>query len=597
MSFCLVQALTGLAEACSLFLVACGLSLIFGVTRILNFAHGAFYMLGAYGAYVSISALGGVLGFWPALLVACVAVAALGAIVEMTVLRRVYQAPQLLQLLAAFGVTLVLEDGVRLLFGAEDLVGPRAPGLSGSVSVFGLPFPIYDCALILIALFVLIALWGILKYTRFGLCLRAATQDREMTAMLGVDTRWLFTGVFAFATFLAALGGALALPHEAASHDMDMPALTDALVVIVIGGLGSLPGTFLASILVAEMKAFGILVAPGLSLVLEFVVMACVLVLRPQGLLGQALETEPPPVVVESDRLWPIVMLGLGAAILPFISGNYALNIATEVVIFALYAVSLQCLVGGAGLVSFGHAAYFGLGAYGAALAVTHLHGGLVIALCCSTLIALCAGLLFGGVCIWGSRAACPMLTLAFAKILWALAMQDEGVTGGDNGLIGIWAPLSPRLFFWFCLGLCGLAIVCLRTLWLSPFGHALRALRDHEVRAQALGIPRFFLQWAAFAVTAAFAGLAGGLFVFLKGSVFPDVLSITLSVEGLVMILLGGMETITGAIVGAILFRTLTIMVVSSTDYSRLVIGGLIVILSMTCRRGVAGLLTVRRA
>ena len=165
MSFYIVQFITGLASACSLFLVACGLSIIFGVTRIVNFAHGAFYMLGAYVAYTAIERLGPTIGFWPSALVACLVVAAIGAVTEMTLLRRIYDAPELFQLLATFGITLAVEDLVLLIWGPNELLGPRAPGFKGAVDILGQPFPTYDLLLIALAPTVLIALWLLFRRT------------------------------------------------------------------------------------------------------------------------------------------------------------------------------------------------------------------------------------------------------------------------------------------------------------------------------------------------------------------------------------------------------------------------------------------------
>ena len=158
----ILQFLTGLSNAASLFLVASGLSLIFGVTRIVNFAHGAFYMLGAYLAYSLTTRWESAFGFWAALLVSAAIVAVCGALLEILLLRRIYRAPELLQLLATFGVTLVVEDGVRLIWGPEDLVGPRAPGLSGAVQILGRPFPAYDLVLIALGPAVLGMLWLLL---------------------------------------------------------------------------------------------------------------------------------------------------------------------------------------------------------------------------------------------------------------------------------------------------------------------------------------------------------------------------------------------------------------------------------------------------
>lgn len=209
-----VQFLNGLAEASSLFLVAAGLSLIFGVTRIVNFAHGSLYMLGIYMAYSTVQFMGGsALGFWAGLIVAALLVGALGALLEIVLLRRIYKAPELFQLLATFALVLVINDGALAVWGPEDLLGPLAPGLNGSISIAGRFFPVYDLVLIVIGPVVLGLLWLLLTRTRWGVLVRAATHDRQMLGALGVNQAWLFTGVFALGAFLAGLGGAVQLPR------------------------------------------------------------------------------------------------------------------------------------------------------------------------------------------------------------------------------------------------------------------------------------------------------------------------------------------------------------------------------------------------
>ena len=285
--FYLVQALTGLSSASALFLVASGLSIIFGVTRVVNFAHGSFYMLGAYVAYTLIEHLGGAVGFWAAVLLAGVAVGIIGVVVELLVLRRVYQAPELFQLVATFGVILVIQDLALLVWGAEDLFGPAAPGLEGTVNILGTRLPEYDLALIVLSLVVLGALWLLFQRTRWGTLVRAATEDREMVGALGVNQAWLFTGTFFLGSMLAGLGGAAQLPKGGADLLMDFNILAAVFVVVVVGGMGSIPGAFLAAVLISELGAFGILVIPQSTLVLMFVVMAVVLIFRPWGLLGR----------------------------------------------------------------------------------------------------------------------------------------------------------------------------------------------------------------------------------------------------------------------------------------------------------------------
>src|SRR3954470_11770639 len=293
-----VQLLNGLAGASSLFLVGAGLSLIFGVTRIVNFAHGSFYMLGIYVAWSVVRWAGGGVWFWPSLLAASVLVGLLGAVVEMTLLRRIYRAPELLQLLATFALVLVIKDATLWIWGPDELLGPREPGLKGSIEILGRRFPTYDLFLIAVGPIVLGALWLLFTRTRWGTLVRAATQDREMVSALGVNQVWLFTSVFALGAMLAGLGGALQLPREPANLDMDLFTIGTAFVVVVVGGMGSIPGAFVAALLIAELKAlciwlglvdvFGIPVSfSKLTLVVEFLVMAVVLVVRPWGLMGR----------------------------------------------------------------------------------------------------------------------------------------------------------------------------------------------------------------------------------------------------------------------------------------------------------------------
>ena len=603
MEFFVVQALTGLASAASLFLVASGLSIIFGVTRIVNFAHGAFYMLGAYAAFTFTDRWTGAFGFWGGVLLASLAVAVVGALVEMILLRRIYRAPELFQLLATFGVTLMVEDLVVLIWGPEDLIGPRAPGFKGAVEVFGQLVPTYDFLLILLGPAVLGLLWLLFHTTRWGILVRAATQDRDMVAALGVNQKWLFTSVFALGVFLAALGGALQIPRNAVSHTMDLSIIVEVFVVVVIGGLGSVTGAFVAAVLVSELNAFGILVLPKISLVLVFLVMAIVLVLRPWGLFGRP-EGPPRSAGGLSIRPWrpfsAAERLAVGASVLvaaslPLFLGNYMLTVGAEIFVFVLFAASLHFLMTVGGLASFGHAAYFGLGAYGAAFMVKLMGAPMEVALLVGPLMGLMGAVVFGWFCVRLSGVYFAMLTLAFAQIAWSIAFQWVEVTGGDNGMLGIWPAAwaaTPRGFFWLALGVAVVGVALLRMLVFSPFGYSLRATRDSVLRAEAIGLDRMRLQWSAFIIAGTFAGIAGALFAFLKGSVFPDNLGIPNSVDGLVMVLLGGVETVSGAVIGAIIYKALAIWLMSQTDLSKLVLGAVIVVIVLAFPKGVVGFL-----
>ncbi len=589
----LIQFMNGLAGASSLFLLAAGLSLIFGVTRIVNFAHGSLYLLGMYLAVW----LSERVGFWVALPGAAAIVAAAACAVEFFLLRRIYKAPELMQLLATFALVLLIRDFALWTWGPEDMLGPRAPGLRGAVEIAGQAFPQYDLFLIVLGPAVFGLLHWMLTRTRWGILIRAATQDREMAGALGVNQRLLFTGVFTLGAALAGLGGALAIPREPASVAVDLAAISDAFVVVVVGGLGSVPGAFLAALLIGEVKAFCIGFGfSKLTLAVEFAVMALVLVLRPWGLLGKPQPPQRAPGGAEPPlpALRPLLFAVLAAALLgiPLLAGGYALVLMIDILVFALFAVSLHFLIGPGGMLSFGHAAYFGLGAYGAGVLALRAGLPMEIALAAAPLIAAAAALLFGWFCVRLSGVYLAMLTLAFAQIAWSVTFQWDRLTGGSNGLIGVWpAPwLASRPAYYLLTALlCGAGIALLWRVLHAPFGLALRASRDSPLRADAIGIDVRAVQWAGFTLAGALAGLAGGLYAFSKGSISPEVLSVPRSVDGLVMVLLGGLQTLTGPVWGAALFTWLEDAVSRGFDYWRAAIGAVILLLVLVFPGGVA--------
>ena len=609
----LAQLLNGLASASSLFLVSVGLSLIFGVTRTINFAHGSFFMLGAYIAFSSVEVLQPVIGFWPALLLAPLACAALGALTEIGLLRRIYQAPELFQLLATFALVLVIKDAALWLWGPEELFGPRAAGLEGSVEILGRQFPTYDLLLMAVGPLVLLGLHLLLTKTRFGTLVRAATQDREMVGALGVNQAWLFTAVFALGTLLAGLAGALQLPREPASLEMDMTTIGAAFVVVVVGGMGSIPGAFVAALMIAEIKAIciwlGVQEIAGvevsfskLTLVVEFLVMAVVLVWRPWGLMGKPQAAarhggQPEQPLRAAGRSGAIAwgMLVLALLVMPLLvgEGSYTTVLLTDMLIAALFAASLHFILGPGGMHSFGHAAYFGLGAYGAALAVRALDLPMEAALLFGPLTAAAGALLYGWFCVRLSGVYLTMLTLAFAQITWAIVFQWDGFTGGSNGLTGVWPSAwasSSAHFYWLALVLCAGGVYLLRRMLFSPLGYALRAARDSALRADAIGLDVRRIQWTAFVIAGAFAGVAGALFAFSKGSVAPDSLSVTKSVDGLVMVLLGGIQTLAGPVVGSAVFTWLHDTVARNTDYWRAMMGSIMLVLVLLFPQGISG-------
>jgi branched-chain amino acid transport system permease protein len=434
-----------------------------------------------------------------------------------------------------------------------------------------------------------------------------------MVGALGVNQALLFTAVFTAGSLLSGLGGALQLAREPANLAMDLTVIGDAFVVVVVGGMGSIPGAYLAAIIIAEVKALCIAIGvvhiggidvnfSKLTLVAEFIVMAAALILRPHGLLGRTLVapraasgTEPPlrPASKPFSVGAVVLLVALIALTAAHASSPYTLVLGTDVLIAVIFAASLHFIMGPGGMHSFGHAAYFGLGAYGVALLVKFLQVSMPPALVVAPVAAGLGALLFGWFAVRLSGIYLAMLTLAFAQIVWSIVFQWQDFTGGSNGVLGIWPspPFDePWRFYLLTLAVAAAVVVALRTILFSPFGYAMRAGRDSPLRAEAIGIDVKLIHWIAFAVASAAAGLAGGLFAFAKGSISPETINVGRSIDAIVMVLLGGLESLSGPLAGAAIFATLQDTVMRQTEYWRALLGGIILVLVLVFPGGIAG-------
>jgi len=287
-AFVAVQCLNGLTQAMFLFLIASGLTLIFGVLGVLNFAHGSLYMLGAYLSYTIASLfVGRPSAFWVALVLGSLGVALAGGPIEAVFLRPVYRREELDQLLVTYALVLIIGDVVKFAWGPDNRSISRPAILAGSVLIGGRDFPTYNLVVIALGPLVAAALWLLLTRTQFGRLIRAAASDREMVGVVGADVSRLFTGVFVLGAWLGGLGGGLAAPVGAIYPGMDVEVIAESFIVVVVGGMGSLTGTLLGSIIIGQLNAFGILFFPRFALLFVYVLMVVVLVVRPWGLLGK----------------------------------------------------------------------------------------------------------------------------------------------------------------------------------------------------------------------------------------------------------------------------------------------------------------------
>ncbi|MCC8969341.1 branched-chain amino acid ABC transporter permease [Bradyrhizobium brasilense] len=296
MTIFVIQLLNSLFYAAVLFLIAAGLSLIYGVMRIVNLAHGSLYALGAYvSAWIVGSAVGhapegnlGLAGMLLLLPLGAIAVAAVGALIEPTLLRPLYRRSEEYHLLVTFGLLMILEDLMKLLFGRTPLSAGAIMDRMGSIPVGRLMYPTYNLFVVAIGLAAAIGLWAFIYRTKFGVILRATSQDRRMAAALGIDVSRVYVQAFAIGCFMAGLGGAVVVPAQAAVLGLGIEVLILAFVVVVIGGLGSLQGALVGALIVSFVRTAGIQFFPEIELAVLYLIAAAVLLIRPTGLFGKA---------------------------------------------------------------------------------------------------------------------------------------------------------------------------------------------------------------------------------------------------------------------------------------------------------------------
>ncbi|MEO7399594.1 MAG: ABC transporter permease, partial [Polaromonas sp.] len=440
----------------------------------------------------------------------------------------------------------------------------------------------------------------------FGQRLRAATQDRDMLAALGVNPRPLMLGAVVLGCALAGLGGALQLPREPAHLQMDMNVIVETFVVVVTGGLGSIGGAFVAALLIGLVHAFGTVLFPQATLVIVFLTMAVVLVFRPQGLNGMAAALhESAGGAREAAQkfrglrlgwrwtsvLVPLFMLLAGLA---WSGGPYWQTLAADALILMIFGISLQSMMALGGLVSFGHAAFFALGAYGAALSNSLWGVSLPVALAAGCGAALVVAAVFGTAVVRSAGVYLAMLSLALAQVVWAGATQWVSLTGGDNGLIGLTlvGDEGRPVFHGLLVALALVSVLALRWLARSVMGAALQAVRDAPLRAAASGLSAGWLKYRIFVESAALAGLAGGLFAAHKGAVFPSLAAVSTSVDALLVVLLGGVHQLWGAVVGSAVLTYAGAELGRDVAYWRGLLGVFIMLIMVAAPSGLLGLL-----
>jgi branched-chain amino acid transport system permease protein len=568
-----------------LFLIAAGLSLIFGLMNVVSLAHGSFFMLGAYFG-LSIFRITG--SFWWALVLAPIPVIALGVLMELLFLRPLYRRGHLDQVLLTFGFTFVFLDLVQTLWGRTVLRLPVPDALQGTVQIGLGVFSAYRLCLIGFGFAIALLLWLFLERSRIGAMVRAGVDNAVMAAGLGANIPALFTGIFGLGVALAALGGIAAAPVIGLYPGMDSEILIPAFIVIVIGGMGSLRGAFVGSLLIGVADTFGKAYFQSIALFLIYLAMTAVLLIRPQGLFGikytdiaiaPAIATTSRPSTVQRSAVEFLVLLALLA--LPFLLTDYPRALISEIFIFAIFAMSLDLLLGFTGLMSLGHAAFFGLGAYAVAVLGTQFGVDAWLGVAAGIVVAGCGAALIGFFCVRTGGIPFLMLTLAFSQLVFSVALKWRDVTGGSDGIAIAERPgflgydLSHALVMYFmALSFFTLTYWGLRRLLNAPLGHAFVGIRENEQRMMAIGYPTRAYKLLSFTIAGAIAGLAGGLYAIFNGFISADAVYWTASGDILIMTMLGGAGTLIGPALGAAIVLLMKNVVSSYSEHWLAIIG-----------------------
>src|SRR6516225_6080079 len=585
MQLLVAQLLNGLVYGVLLFLMAAGLSLIFGLMNVVSLAHGSFFMLGAFFG-LSVFKLTG--SFLLALVLAPIPVVALGVLMELFFLRPLYRRGHMDQVLLTFGFTFVFLDLVQTLWGRMVVRLPAPEALQGTIEIGLGVFSAYRLFLIALGFAIAVLLWLFLERSRIGAMVRAGVDNAIMAAGLGANIPALFTGIFGLGVALAALGGIAAAPVLGLYPGMDTEILIPAFIVIVIGGMGSLRGAFAGSLLIGIVDTFGKAYFQSIALFLIYLAMTAVLLIRPEGLFGTSSSgvAIAPAVTTTSAPTTPhtraAALLALLALIgLPFLMTDYPRALTSEIFIFAIFAMSLDLLLGFTGLMSLGHAAFFGLGAYSVAILGAQLAISAWVGLAAGVAIAAGGAAAIGFFCVRTAGIPFLMLTLAFSQLIFSVALKWRDVTGGSDGLALAAQPsffglsLSRSLVMYFMtLAFFTAVYVVLRRLINAPLGHVLIGIRENEPRMAAIGYPTRAYKLLAFTIAGAFAGLAGGLYAIFNGFISSDAMYWTASGDILIMTMLGGAGTLIGPAIGAGAFLLMKNVVSSYSDHWLAIIG-----------------------
>ena len=549
-------------------LLAVGLALIFGVSRLINFAHGSVYVVGAYVGWVAVSVLQ--TPFPLTLAIVVVVTAGLGALVERFGIRPLAGAPRIAPLLATIGLSFVLDQTVQILFSPDPRSVPmQVP--TWRIAIGGGSIGVLDLLIAGIGISAAAALFGFLKWSKWGWAVRATALDRDAARAMGVDVDRVNSIVFAIASALGGVGGVLVgMYYNVITPTMGFEATLKGIVAEVVGGVGNVPGAIVGSLLLGLVESYGVaILGTSYRNLFAFVLLIAILVIRPNGLFASRRQLPPEPMTgtfvapskpVRLPRLLVATAAALAVA-LPLIADNgYLIQTLTNAWLYALLGLSITLVAGTSGQVSLGHAALLAIGGYTSALLASNLGWPVWLTLLIGGFAAAGIGTLLVSPAFRLRGHYVSIATLGIGEIVALVILNWESVTRGPIGVAGI-PPLSlfgydlydTNAIYWFAFALmAGLALLQLRLLG-SHLGRTLRAVRDDDVAARSFGIGLERYKGLAFAFGGFFAGISGAFTAHMYSYINHETFNTQISVLALTIAILGGMGNVGGAILGSL--------------------------------------------
>lgn len=606
------QLLLGLINGAFYALLSLGLAVIFGMLGIVNFAHGALYMFGAFTAWMMLEYAG--INYWVALLLSPLIVGAYGLALERTLIRRLYTIDHVYGLLLTYGIALVMQGAFRNLYGSSGLPYVIPDSLQGAINLGFMYLPIYRAWVVAVALVVCGGIWYLIDRTSIGAKLTAAMENAPLLQALGVDVPRMISLTYAGGAALAAFAGVLAAPIYSVNPNMGENLMITVFAIVVIGGMGSILGSIVAGVSLGLLEGIAKIFYPQGSVTVIFLVMAAVLLTRPAGAGGAPAEksfiqTMTDSFVSMKRRLATTLREGVGflpservaflmmaalIAILPFFVYPVFLM---KVMCFALFACSLNLLAGYVGLMSFGHAAFFGIGSYLSAHAAKVWGVTPELAILIGGVTAAALGVVFGWLSIQRPGLLFAMITLALAQMLYFFCLQAD-FTGGEDGiqrvprgrLFGL-VSLESNAVLYVLVSVIFLAgfLIIHRTVH-SPFGHVLKSIRDNEPRTISLGYRTLDHKLIAFVLASFLAGIAGAMKAIVFGLATLSDVSFTASGEAVLMTIVGGLGTLFGPVVGALVLTTIEAYLATAGAWVSVAHGAVFVVAVLVFRAGIVG-------